>query len=507
MVNVWNMAIDKAGYKDKEDGKTYKYVSYEEIKHRCVVAGGWSSTGDLSYLYHSTDSKINEFIDNNENNELKFSNTFNRILRLDGIAIGDIVLGFEGRTVRGICEILDASSYFYMHDESKGEDIEEFFKTDIDKRLQFERNNDKFFEYANTLYPVFWVNIVNVLDAKNLSVSRVGPRGIESHNNNPDYVRSMWLDYKLKIGKPLPWASDGEWLKQRLSNLDKLRKRRMTEKFQKPLEHMKQIILHGSPGTGKTYTAFQIIEDSLGSNYKQMRISNENPNGQWDFVQFHPSYNYEDFVRGIKSETNGSSIEYKEVNKVFANMCKEANKIENKDKKYYLIIDEINRANVATVLGELLYALEYRGESVTTTYADELGNRTLTVPNNLYIIGTMNTSDRSIGHIDYAVRRRFAFIPCLPDRTVIDATNQGEVKVTALKFFDLVAELFNTTLSNDYRKEDVQIGHTYFLAKNAEELQVKMQHQVAPLLKEYLRDGILTNKSDVESVISKICAE
>ena len=221
-----------------------------------------------------------------------------------------------------------------------------------------------------------------------------------------------------------------------------------------------------------------------------------------EFVQFHPSYNYEDFVRGIKAETENNQIKYKEVDKIFSKMCKTAG--DDPDSDYYLIIDEINRANVATVLGELLYALEYRDEPVTTTYASDDGDKSLTVPNNLYIIGTMNSSDRSIGHIDYAVRRRFAFIPCLPDRTVISDNNLGGVKDSSLEFFDLVAELFTTILSKDYHKEDVQIGHTYFLAKTAEELQVKMQYQVVPLLKEYLRDGILTDNGKVNDVIKKI---
>ena len=276
-------------------------------------------------------------------------------------------------------------------------------------------------------------------------------------------------------------------------------------KFLKLFEVIPQIILHGPPGTGKTHQAMQIAESFTD-------------NGRIKFVQFHPSYNYEDFVRGIKAETNDKgSISYKEVNKIFAEIYKEANN--NKGQKYFLIIDEINRANVATVLGELLYALEYRGKPVTTTYADsstkDIDNKTLIVPENLYIIGTMNTSDRSIGHIDYAVRRRFAFIECLPDSNIIANYNSGTVKESAQRYFNKVSELFKkapdsnesenaAVLSQDYRWQDVQIGHTYFLAKSQGELTTKMTYQVAPLLKEYLRDGILTDKAKVNEVITEI---
>ena len=178
---------------------------------------------------------------------------------------------------------------------------------------------------------------------------------------------------------------------------------------------------------------------------------------RWDIVQFHPSYNYEDFVRGVQVETdtNGNAV-YETVNRIFGEMCERAN---DDSKNYYaLIIDEINRANVSAVLGELIYALEYRGKAVKTPY---LGN--IVIRKNLYIIGTMNTADRTIGQIDYAVRRRFAFVQLLPDKTVI--TNAD-----AKKFFADVDKLFakdSEYMSPDFDAEDVRIGHSYFLAEGA----------------------------------------
>ena len=210
------------------------------------------------------------------------------------------------------------------------------------------------------------------------------------------------------------------------------------------------------------------------------------------FVQFHPSYNYEDFVRGIRVETDDdNNVVYKTENRTFGEMAKRA---AASDDPHVLVIDEINRANVSAVLGELIYGLEmeYRGQEVQTPY--EVGGKTgLFVPENLQIIGTMNTADRTIGQIDYAVRRRFAFVHCPPQRSVLK-------NKTAEKFFDLVDGVF-AHLSADYDKEDVCIGHSYFLADGVE-LANKIIYQVVPILREYLKDGVLVKGA--ESVIMEI---
>lgn len=173
-------------------------------------------------------------------------------------------------------------------------------------------------------------------------------------------------------------------------------------------------------------------------------------------------------------------------------------------KKYCLIIDEINRANLPAVLGELIYALEYRGEVVKSLYSID-GDAELVLPPNLYIIGTMNTADRSAGHIDYAIRRRFAFREVLPSK--------DPVHPLAQKLFANVSALFvinadavdadkpvlqrSDLLSPDFRPEDVWIGHSYFIsaekdpAKAKEELRLKLHYEIIPLLKEYLKDGVL----------------
>ena len=268
----------------------------------------------------------------------------------------------------------------------------------------------------------------------------------------------------------------------------------MKKDFKEYIDIMKalevhQMILQGPPGTSKTYNAKKIIaEGIIKTNEVKEFVDSENNKfdlnkaddiqklldskeaikeflneyqinskgeGYWDMVQLHPSYGYEDFVRGITIKTENQQIQYETVNKIFGKMCDIAGRKENEGKKFFLLIDEINRADVATVFGELIYALEYRNEAIETPY--EVGESSkITVPDNLYIIGTMNTADKSVGNIDYAIRRRFIFFDLLPNEKVIENDYAKNV-------FLGVKEFIKTSINNQYRANDFLIGHTYFL--------------------------------------------
>ena len=292
-----------------------------------------------------------------------------------------------------------------------------------------------------------------------------------------------------------------------------------------------QMIMQGPPGTSKTYSAreylkyeackvngreisdsdldaLQIMDYKEGATISSWAKDNvgKTPGIAWDIVQFHPSYGYEDFVRGIEVGTikteHGSNVSYETVNKILGKIAEVASRKEYEKTKFYLVIDEINRANLATVFGELIYGLEYRGRSVATPYTVKNSNK-VELPDNLYIIGTMNTADKSIGGIDYAIRRRFLFFSLLPERKTIlefrkgkcsdpdEEKKQIEINETAVSLFDRVSELFNSeNLNSEYYKDDVPIGHTYFLVTSVEQLYLRFRYQIIPILREYYKDGM-----------------
>lgn len=214
--------------------------------------------------------------------------------------------------------------------------------------------------------------------------------------------------------------------------------------------------------------------------------------GESLLIQFHPAYSYEDFVRGIAVQVVDDKPKYITTNKVVAQFAQKA--LENESANYVLIIDEINRANLPSVLGELIYALEYRGESVESMY-DIDGDRSLILPPNLYIIGTMNTADRSVGHIDYAIRRRFAFVDIPADESVISLDK-------AKKLFSDVKAIFKEHLTSDFELNDIELGHSYYLAHDNAELALKLKYEIKPILREYVKDGILLNgaKKEIENL-------
>ena len=222
-------------------------------------------------------------------------------------------------------------------------------------------------------------------------------------------------------------------------------------------------------------------------------------NDYFKLIQFHPSYTYEDFVRGIVSKPNedGSGIIYEAENRLLAEFADRA--LDDQDNNYVLILDEINRANLSSVLGELIYALEYRGDAVESMYAVNESNQ-LILPSNLYIIGTMNTADRSVGHIDYAIRRRFAFVNVLP----IDLSDDEKIKFDASLFIE-VKQLFTIDdyktrsiyLSQEFEPKDVTLGHSYFIDKSEEggSMEVRLEYEIKPILLEYVKDGILIGEN------------
>lgn len=200
-------------------------------------------------------------------------------------------------------------------------------------------------------------------------------------------------------------------------------------------------------------------------------------------------------IEKVKQQALGEGQEnnWRQYAEAFINAVKEAYQV-TQNKPVVLIIDEINRGNVSKIFGELITLLEAdkRDElSVILPYS----KMSFSVPANLYIIGTMNTTDRSTGTLDYALRRRFAFVTLKSDRAVVEKhyNSDDEVKNIALALFDDIQKFISNPqhLCGDFSIDDLMVGHSYFMAANRPELEAKIQYEVIPLINEYINDGIL----------------
>ena len=541
---------------NKENENTKRYWLYspgeqaskwEEFYNDDIMAIGWDELGDLEN-YMDRKSILEALIDNYGGGE----DQRNNVSAIDDfcngenkINIGDIIIAKKGKnTLLGYGKVI--SDYYF--DE--------------------ERATYKHCREVKWLKKGVW-DANNNLPTKTLT---------DVTTYNFDFEGIKYAQYLLNI-------MNGNINKQENNHIINL------------LKYKPQIILQGPPGTGKTREAKRIAKALLGLGENDSLEGNE----RFKLIQFHPSYSYEDFVRGIVAKPNeeGSGIVYTAENKVLAEFAREAleapfepirwedfrdylikEKEKNEDvffdkkktikfykidtdknneeflfyqyqykdkwesdrkpislsrnfinenlednfngfyqknsekdwkyitdyfidwarkfkkKPYVLIIDEINRANLSAVLGELIYALEYRGEAVQSMYTIDDDN-SLVLPPNLYIIGTMNTADRSVGHIDYAIRRRFAFVNILPKDLTNELGDQFEGTL-----FAKATNLFNTNLSPEFKKEEVQLGHSYFITKNTP-INIRWEYEIKPILFEYVKDGILVGEG-IETTINNL---
>jgi 5-methylcytosine-specific restriction enzyme B len=231
------------------------------------------------------------------------------------------------------------------------------------------------------------------------------------------------------------------------------------------IERKKHAILYGPPGTGKTYIAKRLARHLKGSD------------GFQDLVQFHPAYSYEDFIEGIRPQENEEGqLELKMVPGRFRSFCAYAQRFSGLS---ILVIDEINRANLSRVFGELMYLLEYREEKIHLAGAGVLG-----IPENVRIIGTMNTADRSIALVDHALRRRFAFIQLVPRYEILEQYHAQRNPDLALAGLIGVLKRLNSQIDHDY-----QVGITYFLRPAlATEIADIWEMEIIPYLEEYFFD-------------------
>ena len=220
----------------------------------------------------------------------------------------------------------------------------------------------------------------------------------------------------------------------------------------------RQVIFQGPPGTGKTYVA-QALANCLAGSDDRVTL-----------VQFHPSYAYEDFVRGFRPTLKDGLAGFELQDGPLLRVAEKAQN--NKDSKQFLIIDEINRGNLAKLFGELYFLLEYRDKKIRMQYQKE-GEPDFSLPPNLYIIGTMNTADRSIALVDLALRRRFYFVEFHPDVEPVKSVLRKWLKKNNLNDLEGIADVVDQ--ANELLKQDrhAAIGPSYFMKKGLDQKMVE----------------------------------
>jgi 5-methylcytosine-specific restriction protein B len=433
------------------DQPEFKHI-WEEMRDGGFIAIGWHKLGDLSDIEYNQESK-NKFRDKMKSIYGDRGSWSNEIFNfVTAIQENDIVLAFERSKVLGIGRVTGPYQY------------------------------DPTLPRIPHHHPVDWLSI----DPWELPMTEVRNRSIRELRNPVNLVE---IEKRIFFESPVGIPPIGpRVIIPQLKGIQ--------GKIQSVLERKKQVILYGPPGTGKTYWArnasqelaayaqFGVPFSGLRDEQKKQILEGDASAGaRVRMCTFHPAYGYEDFLEGYQPVTINEQLVFEPRNGVFKKICEDAR--QKPGQRFYLIIDEINRGDIPRIFGELLTILEADKRNMPILLP--LSGKPFTVPPNLYLIGTMNTADRSIALLDTALRRRFGFIELMPDSKVLgDTIVGGSIPLAA--WLDALNERILENIGRDAR--NLQIGHAYLLdngrpVSDIGKFSKIFQEDILPLLEEY----------------------
>lgn len=241
------------------------------------------------------------------------------------------------------------------------------------------------------------------------------------------------------------------------------------EEIKNLLNKRKYIVIQGPPGTGKTRTAKEVAEKIKAKTF---------------FTQFHAETSFSDFIFGIRPDLNNKELSYKENLGSFTQAVKYA--IDHENEQVLLIIDEINRANLSNVLGPVFYLFEHKMDKSNVEIEISPGFKIYKLPDNFSVIATMNTADRSLAVVDFALRRRFAWYTLKPKAIISKQFFKED--------FARIQEIFDWYASSN--ELSLQPGQGYFIAENEDEMTNRIRYEIYPLIKEYLQEGLIRNAKE-----------
>jgi 5-methylcytosine-specific restriction protein B len=303
---------------------------------------------------------------------------------------------------------------------------------------------------------------------------------------------SNLLELERRLFRPIVVKTDPETSAEApipLPPLDPL-----TERIDQILRRKAQVVLYGPPGTGKTYHALRVANElSARHTFRKTfaGLTDVERRGIADLVRlctFHPGFGYEDFVEGLRPRTVSGQMVFEPREGIFKQLCADAAR--QPSRLFFLVVDEINRGDVPRIFGELMTVIEH--DKRDTAIKLPLTGASFSVPRNVFLIGTMNTADRSISLLDTALRRRFGFVELMPDSAQLAGRNPGELPLGA--WLDALNARLRRHLKRDAR--NLQIGHAYLLPPqpitSIAEFARILRDDIIPLIEEYCYDDFNT---------------